>query len=470
MSRLDAVVVGAGPNGLTAAARLAREGRRVLVLERNPTVGGASRTVPFADGAVADWGAAVHAFGAVSPAFAELDLETYGVRWLRPAVPVAHPLDDGSSPALLAGDDAPTLALGADAHRWARLVRPLLRRSTGVLEVALAPILRWPPDPAALALFGPPAVLPATVLARALRGEPARALLAGHAAHAMIPLSHPFTGGLGLALALTAHLGGWPVAEGGSQAIVDALAAVVRRHGGEIVTGQEVRALADLPPAGAVLLDLTPRQVVALAGDRLRGWGARRYRRWRYGPGACRLDLLLAGPLPWTAEPCRRAGTVHLGGTLDEIAAAEAETVAGRLPRRPFVLVAQPSLVDPSRAPTGQHVVWAYCHVPAGSAVDASPAIEAQLDRFAPGWRGLVVARRVTTGIDLERGDPNLVGGDIAGGSVGGTQLLARPRLRPDPYRTPVPGVWLCSSSTPPGGGVHGMCGWHAADSVLRRT
>ena len=298
--------------------------------------------------------------------------------------------------------------------------------------------------------------------------EPAtRGLLAGLSAHSYLPLDRPFTGGIGLSLGLAAHAVGWPVAGGGSQAISDALAAVIRSHGGEIVTGQEVHGLQELPPARATLLDVGPHQFVALAGNRLPSGRARIFQRWKYGPAACKADYLLSGPVPWTNERCREAGTVHLGGRFEDIAAAERATAAGTMAERPFTLVVQPSVADPSRAPAGQHVLWAYCHVPHGDGADRSPQLEGQLDRFAPGWRDLVVERRVRTALDVAAGNPNDIGGDIAGGSLGGSQLALRPWAPFHPYRTPVKGVWLCSASTPPGAGAHGMCGWHAAGDVL---
>jgi phytoene dehydrogenase-like protein len=291
--------------------------------------------------------------------------------------------------------------------------------------------------------------------------------MAGLSAHAYLPLDQLFTGGIGLSLGLAAHAVGWPVAAGGTQAIADSLAAVVTSHGGEIVTDHDVRTLRELPPATATLLDVTPRQLVAMAGDQLAGWRGRALRHWRYGPGAFKADYLLSGPMPWTNEACHRAGTVHLGGRFEDIAAAERATVEGAMADRPFTLVVQPSVADPTRAPTGQHVVWAYSHVPNGDGGDRSEQLEGQLERFAPGWRDLVLEKRTKTAIGFERYNPNNVGGNIAGGSLGGTQLMLRPWAPLHPYRTPIPGVWMCSASTPPGAGAHGMCGWHAAGDVL---
>jgi phytoene dehydrogenase-like protein len=318
-----------------------------------------------------------------------------------------------------------------------------------------------------MARFGLVGFWPASRLVRRFREPATRGLVAGLAAHSYLPLDRLLTAGIGLSLGLAAHAVGWPVAGGGSQAIATALASVITSNGGEILTGRDVRSLDDLPPAPATLLDITPRQLLAMAGDRLSGRGARALRRWRYGPGTFKADYLLSGPVPWTNEQCRRAGTVHLGGRFEEIAAAERSTAAGTIAERPLTLVVQPCIADPSRAPAGQHVLWSYCHVPHGDAADRSPLLEGQLDRFAPGWRDLVVARRLRRAAEFERYNPNDVGGDIAGGSLGGTQLVVRPWGLLDPYQTPLPGVWLCSASTPPGAGAHGMCGWHAAGRVL---
>jgi phytoene dehydrogenase-like protein len=459
-SPLEAVVVGAGPNGLTAAARLALAGWQVTVFEAAATVGGGSRTAPFG-AARADVCAAVHPFGAVSPAFAALDLAAHGLRFVHPPLALAHPFDDGTA-AELWSDLARTVAgLGDDGGRWCRVVGATAQRweqrGPLLLQPVLAAGLRHPIE---LGRFGLVGAWPATLLARVFRSREARALLGGLAAHTGADLAAPFTAAIGVTLAAAAHAAGMPFAAGGSQTIVDALAAVVRHAGGEIVVGHSVGALAELPPARAVLLDVTPGQLAALAG--------RPPPRWRHGVAATKLDLLLSGPLPWTAPACRSAGTVHLGGDLARIAASERATIGGAVPDDPYVIVAQPSLVDPSRAGPGRHVVWAYRHVPNGDAHEASAdGIERQFDRFAPGWRDLVVDRRVTTAAGYAAYNQSYVGGDIAGGAMTPWQTIARPRLARDPYRTAIDGVWLCSQSTPPGPGVHGMCGWHAAGSVL---
>lgn len=468
----DAVVVGAGPNGLTAAARLATAGMRVIVFEAGGSPGGGSRTAPLGDpslGARYDVCAAAHPLGAWSPAFAALGLERHGVDWLAPPTPLAHPFDDGSAAVLHRSVDATASALGPDAGRWRAWVGGLLDGWPRRQQVLLGPVPTGAarhPITAVRAAW--PGVLPVAALCRRAATRDARALLAGLAAHTGVPLTTPTTAGVALVLAAAAHATGMPVAAGGSQSVVDALSNVLHAAGGHVVCDHRVRTVADLPPARAVLLDVTPQQAASLLG--------RRPPRWRAGTAACKLDLLLSAPLPWTNDACRSAGTLHLGGDAREVAAAERSTYRGAVPDRPFVIVVQPSLVDPSRAPAGRHVVWAYRHVPPGSTdARAVGGIERQLDRFAPGWRDLVVHRQVTTAAHFAAYNPSYPAGDITGGALTAWQTLARPRLAVDPYRIRGAhhhgaGVWLCSQSTPPGPGVHGMCGWHAAGSVLRHT
>ena len=469
----DAVVVGAGPNGLAAAIALAQAGCSVVVLEAADTPGGGCRSEELTlPGFVHDVCAAIHPLAAASPAIAGLPLAEHGLEWAHPEAPAAHPLPDGRAALLARSLDATADSLGPDAGAWRRLVGPLVRQWEGLTASVLGPMLRVPRHPVTMTWFGLRAVWPAKALAgRMFEGEEARALFAGLAAHAILDLGAPLTSSFGLTFAASAHAVGWPAAKGGSQRIADALVAHLRSLGGEVETGRRVTSLADLPAAGAVLFDLTPRQVVAVAGDRLDPAVRRRLTRFRYGPGSFKIDYALDGPVPWTAEACNGAGSVHVGGTLEEVVAAEREVVRGRHPERPFVLTSQPSRFDPTRAPTGKHTFWAYCHVPRGSTVDMTGAIEDQLERFAPGFRDLVLARHTMFPADLERHNANNVGGDVAGGSHGGLQLVARPRLAVDPYRLPIDGMnaFLCSASTPPGAGVHGMCGWWAAQSALKR-
>ena len=470
----DAVVVGAGPNGLAAAVTLARAGLSVVVLEAEATAGGGCRSEELTlPGFVHDVCSAIHPLGASSPVFAGLPLADHGLEWVHPGAPAAHPLPDGRAAMLERTLDATADGLGADDGRaWRRLVGPFVDHWDDLTASILGPMLRVPRHPITLTRFGLKALWPAPTLARrAFAGEDARALFGGMAAHAILDLAAPLTSSFGLTFVASGNAVGWPAARGGSQSLTDALVSYLRSLGGEVVTGQRVTSLDDLPPARAVLFDLTPRQVTAIAGDRLRRGVRRRFDRFRYGPGSFKVDYAMDGPVPWTAEGCSRAGAVHVGGTLDELVAGERDVARGRHPERPFVLTSQPTMFDPTRAPAGKHTFWAYCHVPHGSTVDMTGAIEAQIERFAPGFRDLVLARHTMFPADLERHNANNVGGDVAGGSHGGLQLVARPRLALDPYRLPIAGLdaYLCSSSTPPGAGVHGMCGWWAAQSALKQ-
>jgi phytoene dehydrogenase-like protein len=466
---LDAIVVGSGPNGLAAAITLARAGLALRVYEGAPTAGGGLRSAELTlPGFVHDPCATVVATALVSPFFRSLDLAALGVELAHAEVPAAHVLAPDRAVLLHRSVDATADGLGRDGAAWRRLIGPLARDAERLMPWILGPVPRPTRHLVAAARFGPAALLPATGLARlAFRDEPARALLGALAAHAIVPLESPGSAAFGLVLATSAHAVGWPVVRGGSQRLADALVDEVRRLGGEVVTGAPVASLADLPPARAVLLDVTPRQLMALAGDRAPASYVRRLGTFRYGPGVCKVDWALDGPIPWRDPELARAGTVHLGGGLRDLAAAERAVAAGRLPRRPFVILVQASLMDPTRAPAGRHTAWAYAHVPHGSNVDATELIEAEIEWAAPGFRDRVLARNVLTAAGHERYNPNYVGGDIGGGLATLPQMIARPILARDPYRTPIPGVYLCSASTPPGGGVHGMAGHRAARSAL---
>jgi phytoene dehydrogenase-like protein len=469
---MDALVVGGGPNGLAAAIVLARAGRSVMLYEARDTVGGGCRSAELTlPGVVHDVCSAVHPLGRSSPLFRELGLGRHGLEWIEPPVQLAHPLDDGSA-AMLHRDVGATVATfgsDRDARRYRDWVEPMARDWELIIASLVGPIrpLAIARHPFALARFGMPALAPAATLARRFRSPAARALVAGVGAHSFLPLTAPLSGGLGLALLVSGHAIGWPIPRGGSQRIADALAAVLRDLGGEIRTGVEVGSLSELPAHRAALLDLAPRQVLALAGDRLGGGYAAQLRRYRHGPAAFKLDLVLDGPIPWRNPEVGRAGTVHLGGRLEEVAESEAAVAAGRVHDRPFVLLSQPSAFDPSRAPEGRHVVWAYCHVPNGWPGDATEAILRQIERFAPGFRDRILAQHVMRPADLEAYNANYAGGDINGGLQHWAQFFTRPALRWDPYATPDPGIFICSASTPPGGGVHGLCGLYAARSAL---
>lgn len=467
-TRAQAVVVGSGPNGLAGAVALAQAGVRVRVLEQAATIGGGTRTEELTvPGLRHDVCSAVHPFGIASPYLASLPLAEHGLVWRWPEVDLAHPLDDGSAAVMVRDLDQTCAGLGVDGPAWRRTFAPLVRRFDDLAGDVLGPVLRWPGHPLLMARFGLNAGLPAAAFVRRFHTPAARALFAGSAAHVYRPLSGLATASVALMLTAAGHAHGWPVAEGGSAAITRALASLLTSLGGSIETGHPVRTRADLPPADLVLLDTGPQAAAEILGDRLPRRTARAYRRWRYGPGAFKIDLAVRGGVPWTAEPARRAGTVHVGGTYEEIAAAEAEVARGRMPERPFVLVAQQSLADPSRAVGDVHPVWVYGHVPARYTGDATDAVLDQVERFAPGLRSRIVAAAVRTPADFAADNPNYVGGDIAGGANDPLQLVGRPRLVGDPYATGVPGVYLCSAATPPGAGVHGMSGYHAAARAL---
>jgi phytoene dehydrogenase-like protein len=469
MQRADAVVVGAGPNGLAAALTLAQAGHAVEVFEGAATIGGGTRTEALTlPGFRHDVCSAVHPSLVASPFFQALDLPALGIVLRQPDLAYAHPLGGSRAAALYRDVEETASHLGGDAAAYRGLMDPLVQWLDRIVPYVLGPMRSVPRDPLALGRFALVGAPSARHVAARFTTDAARALVAGAAAHSMQPLTAPLTSAFGLLLAALGHGVGWPVVEGGSAAISTGLAAELHRLGGVVHTECPITSLDQLPAARAVLLDTSPRQFVALAGPRLSRRAARPWSRFRPGPGACKVDWALEGPVPWAAEPCRHTATVHVGGTFDEVARAEAAVHAGRHADRPFVLVAQPSVVDPTRAPAGQHVLWGYCHVPNGSGVDMSERMEAQIERFAPGFRDLVLARSVRTAAQAESYDPNLLGGDVNGGAATLRQTVFRPVPRWNPYRTPVDGVYLCSASTPPGGGVHGMCGVWAAESALR--
>jgi phytoene dehydrogenase-like protein len=464
----DAVVVGAGPNGLTAAAVLSLAGLSVKVLERNDEIGGGCRTAALTlPGFVHDVCAAIHPMGVVSPAFQKLGLSRAGVDWLPASIPLAHPLDDGRVAVLSRQLPATVASLGRDGAAWERLLRPFVERSAELMDGILRPV-RIPRRPLLMARFGLLGLQSCERLARRFHDVPARALLAGNSAHSFLPLDASGSASFGLVLAVAGHAVDWPCVRGGSQAIVEALARIARAAGCVIETSRPVRAMADVPDARAVLFDVTPRQLDAIAGPVLPASYRRHLTRFRYGAGAFKVDYALSAPIPWRSRECADAATVHLGGTFEEIARSEADVNAQRIPEAPFVLVAQQSRFDASRAPAGQHTGWAYCHVPPGAEADMTDRIERQIERFAPGFRDTILARHVTPPAAIEAHNPNMIGGDIGGGSNDLRQFLFRPTPRWNPYTTPNPRLFLCSSSTPPGGGVHGMCGYWAARAALR--
>ncbi|MGH9103781.1 MAG: phytoene desaturase family protein [Acidimicrobiales bacterium] len=467
----DAVVVGSGPNGLAAAVVLSSAGLKVLVAEGAPSPGGGCRTAPLSlPGFIHDVCSAAHPLAVASPFFTRFDLASRGVRLLEPEVQYCQPLDGGRAAAVVRSVESTAASLGADARAYRNVYAGLVEHADALVEAILSSLRTVPRQPGAAVGFGLRSVLPASALVRRFHSEEARALFGGASAHSMIRLDRPPSAAVGLFLGMLAHAHGWPVVEGGSGRIVQAMVEAIERRGGVVATGTWVRSLGDLPPARAILLDVGPRALVAIAGHLLPARYRRALVRFRYGDGVCKVDFALSAPVPWAAEACRRSATLHLGGTFEEVARSEAEVAAGRHPGAPYVLVVQPGVVDRSRAPDGRQSLWSYCHVPAGSTVDMAPRIARQIERFAPGFRDLVLAQQVTTAADEERGNPNYVGGDIASGAQTVRQTLARPLPRWNPYRTPIPGVYLCSASTPPGPGVHGRCGELAALLALREV
>jgi phytoene dehydrogenase-like protein len=462
----DVVVIGAGPNGLSAAVVCAMAGLRVIVYEAENTIGGGTRSAALTlPGFLHDRCSSIYPLGIASPFFRALPIEAHGVVWLHARYPLAHPLDNGDAVVVDRSLKNTAEMLGVDADAYERLLSALVRDWKSFVQAVLAPP-RWPSHPWLMAAFGLAAVQPATWLAARFTTARARALIAGLAAHSGAPLDAPLTSAVPLLLGALAHSVGWPVARGGAGSISEALASCLHARRAEIVVGHRVDALADLPPAAITLCDIAPEQLARLARDRLPTRFTRRLNRFRRGPGVFKVDWALDGPIPWSAEACRHATTVHVGGSFEEIAASEGSAHAGRSPNRPFVIVAQPSVCDSTRAPEGRHVAWGYCHVAAGSCVDMTGAIERQIDRFAPGFRDRILARHTMAPADLMRSNASLIGGDISGGAFTFRQVIARPTWRG--YATPVRGLYLCSASTPPGGGVHGMCGDWAARTALR--
>jgi phytoene dehydrogenase-like protein len=466
---LDAIVVGAGPNGLAAAITLAQAGLAVRVYEARDRPGGGVRSAELTlPGFTHDVCSAIHPLGVGSPFFRTLPLDKHGLEWIQAPAALAHPFDDGTAALLERSVEMTSETLGEDARAYRRLMSPLVADWGSLGDVLLGP-MRFPRHPFVVLRFGWRAIRSAHHLAEAwFKTERARGFFAGLAAHAIMPLEKVLTSAFGLLLGMLGHVVGWPFPRGGAQQITDALVSYFRGLGGELVTNAPIGAIDELPPARAILLDVTPLQLLQLAGKRLPAGYRHRLARYRYGPGVFKVDWALDGPIPWRSALCTRAGTVHVGGMLAEIAAAERAVWRSEHAERPFVLVAQQSLFDPTRAPSGKQVAWGYCHVPNGSMIDMTASLERQIERFAPGFRERILARSVLTTAALERYNPNYIGGDINGGVQDLWQLYARPAWRLAPYATPVQGLYICSASTPPGGGVHGMCGYHAARTALR--
>lgn len=469
MTTYDAVVVGSGPNGLSAALAWAKAGRSVLVCEASATIGGGTRTKDlFGDGSLHDICSAIHPMAQASPFWRSLGLAEQ-IEWIHPPVAAAHPLDGGNGASVWRSVDDTAEALGKDAKAYRSKIGPIARDFEALIQDALAP-LGIPHHPLTLTNFGLSALQPARLLTnRWFSEDAAKALFAGVAAHSVIPLEAPFSSAIGLMLLAAGHAVGWPLPKGGSQQVTAVLAKMLEAEGGVIECNRQVTALADLPTEGPVFFDTSPKQLVLVAGEALSPAYRARLERFAHGPGVCKVDYRLKEPVPWAYAPAKEAGTVHLGGTFDEIAKSEAATFHGEVAENPYVLVAQQSLFDDTRTPDDTHTLWAYCHVPNGDPVDASAAITAQIERFAPGFGDVVADQHVMRAPDFETYNANYVGGDMAGGANTWDQLFTRPLVSPDPYSTEHPRLFLCSASTPPGGGVHGMCGYHAAQSALKR-
>jgi len=467
-SDFDAIVVGSGPNGLSAAIALQQAGLSVLILEAKDTIGGGLRSAELTlPGFVHDICSAIHPLAAGSPFFTTLPLEEFGLEYIYPEVAAAHPFDDGTAAALSGSVEETASSLGIDRESYSALFMPLVKKWPGMVKDLLGP-LHFPKHPIDMAAFGLNALRSASSLVAKFKTKEARGLWAGMAAHSLQPLSNLGTSAFGLVLMATGHLKGWPVPKGGSKQIANALSSYFISLGGKIETGIPVRSMKDIPASKVLLFDLTPKQILEIAGERFSSLYSWQLRRYRYGMGVFKIDWALNGPVPFTTAECRKAGTVHLGNTFEEIARAEAMTNSGVLPEKPFVLFAQQSLFDSYRAPEGKHTAWAYCHVPNGSEKDMTQAIENQVERFAPGFKDLILAKHTMNTREMEAYNSNYIGGDINGGIIDIGQLFTRPALRTSPYRTSAKGIYICSSSTPPGGGVHGMCGYHAAEQVLK--
>ena len=471
MPEFDAVIIGSGPNGLGAALALAQAGWKTLVVEAADTPGGGMRTKELTlPGFHHDVCSAVHPTGVASPFFASLGLEEHGLRWIHPEVPLAHPLEGGRAAVLHRSVEATAEAMGRDGIAYRLLFEHLVENAAALYGDVFSP-LAFPKHPLLMARFGTAALMPAALLARGcFRTEEARALFAGNAAHSVLPLEQPFTSAVAMLLQLSAHAVGWPVAAGGSQSIADALVAKLQSLGGTVRCGWKVKTLAELPQARAYLFDTSPHVLTRIAGDALPPGYTRRLNAYRHGPGVFKVDYALSEPVPWLNEACRKAGTVHVGGGLDDICASELDAFEGRVSSNPFVLVAQQSVCDASRAPAGQHTLWAYCHTPNGSTADLEHVVTAQIERFAPGFRSTIMATHTTNCAQMEAYNANYIGGDVVGGMADWTQLISRPVASLCPYATPNKQLYLCSASTPPAGGVHGMCGWNAAQAVLSRN